>query len=171
VLIIGGDQALGNYPTQVLLYDIVSGQTRQTNRGLTSGQFRTTCAAVAGRIFAVGELDTSVQKFLGTNHELDLTDGTWKLRRSMPTGRADAAAASVGGIMYVVGGFNFSQQQRVVEAYNPVADAWTTKKSMQRPRDAPAAAVVNGLIYVMGGLTGTNTITNAVEVYDPARDQ
>lgn len=97
--------------------------------------------------------------------------GTWVAKAPIPTPRLAAAAASVNGIIYVIGGdvswfgCGFTG---VNEAYNPATDTWTTMAPMPTARAAYAAAVVNGIIYVVGGSEGCFPPSRVVEAYDPA---
>ncbi|HET9281820.1 MAG TPA: hypothetical protein VFR24_07645 [Candidatus Angelobacter sp.] len=97
--------------------------------------------------------------------------GTWVAKAPMPTPRLAAAAASVNGIVYVIGGdvswfgCGFTG---VNEAYNPATDTWTTMAPMPTARAAYAAAVVNGIIYIVGGSEGCFPPSRVVEAYDPA---
>ena len=106
-----------------------------------------------------------------------LKRGKWFARASMLTGRSNAAVASVGGFLYVIGGRSgrdgIAARVSSVERYDPSTDTWTEMSPMPTPRNAHAAVVHDGLIYVMGGDSGppngSKTIA-VVEVYEPAKD-
>jgi N-acetylneuraminic acid mutarotase len=103
--------------------------------------------------------------------QLSAQQGTWVAKAPMPTARLAAAAASVNGTIYVIGGdtnwfgCGFTG---VNEAYNPATDTWTTMAPMPTARAAFAAAVLNGIIYVVGGNEGCFPPSRVVEAYDPA---
>ena len=82
-------------------------------------------------------------------------DGTWTPRAPMITARGGAAAAVVGGRIYVMGGEGSPDQPGGVfaenESYDPVGDAWTAHEPMRTPRHGTGAASVGGTIYVPGG--------------------
>eukprot|EP00966_Prymnesium_polylepis_P268265 6197266-Prymnesium_polylepis.1 len=86
----------------------------------------------------------------------------------MAIGRNSAAAAVVGGKIYVSGGRSGSNYLSSVEVYDPARSVWAAAPSMATVRFAAAAAVVGGKIYVSGGDNASNFLSS-VEVYDPAR--
>ena len=45
---------------------------------------------------------------------------------------------------------------------------WITRPALPTPRQEMPHAVLDGKIYVIGGITGAQTASNVVEVYDPA---
>jgi N-acetylneuraminic acid mutarotase len=96
----------------------------------------------------------------------------WTTKTLMPTPRVYAAAASVNGKLYVMGGVDFvGHFFPVVEAYDPATDSWSTKSPMPGSRYGQATAVVNGIIYAMGGWDGGLVgRTHDLWAYDPATD-
>ena len=109
-------------------------------------------------------------------------ENSWVTKASMHFSRTGAGAASVNGIVYVMGG---SQRYNVTdtgfsymsinatEAYNPATDTWTLKAPMPTSRDGFGVAVYQNKIYCIGGesvsATGSHA-TNANEVYDTETD-
>jgi N-acetylneuraminic acid mutarotase len=83
---------------------------------------------------------------------------------AMPTPRNRVATATVGGLIYVLGGGDFlGNHFTTVEAFDPATGLWSARASMATPRDPAVAGVIGGKIYVAaGGLTRTT------EVFDPA---
>jgi len=121
--------------------------------------------------------------------------GEWTgLPTDMTTSRSGHAMAAAGdGRIYAIGGNSGAQGQFDVEAYNPANGTWAGVQPALDPgapsldaalprstgRWGPAAVSApcpdggTGCIYVMGGSddkgapsAGTNTVKNAVEVYD-----
>ena len=104
--------------------------------------------------------------------------GTWAANSPMAIARQGAAAATVNGRVYAIGGYNRGPLA-TVEAYDSATGAWTTMAPMPTARSFLAAAVVDGKIYAIGGFGGvlvppavpplptTYDYTGAVEVYDP----
>ena len=78
----------------------------------------------------------------------------------MPTARANAAAATVGGKLYVVGGRAGTAYLDIVEAYDPVANIWTDRTPIPTPRAALGAAAVSGMFYAIGGRNATAALNN-----------
>ena len=84
----------------------------------------------------------------------------------MPGGGRYLFSAVTGndGILYVLGGQNYTDDLATVQAYDPVANTWTTKASMHEARARLGAAVgLDGKVYVVGSYYGSDTL----EVYDP----
>jgi N-acetylneuraminic acid mutarotase len=96
-----------------------------------------------------------------------MSHDSWATAASMPTGRAELAAASLNGVIYAIGGLTGSslsyQATNALEAYNPTTNQWTAETPMPTARSLLAAASVNGLIFAVGGFGYLNT----VEAYDP----
>lgn len=102
----------------------------------------------------------------GTTHS-----GTWQLGSDFSSLRYGTVAATVGDIVYVIGGTPNVTVVDTVEAYDPVGRNWSSRAPMPTPRSFAAAAVVDGMVYVFGGLTDSSgTASTAVEAYDPATD-
>ena len=113
----------------------------------------------------------------------------------MPTARTAAAAAQVGGKIYVFGGASVHPGQTIDVALGSDYESrhracWTPVLGVYDPtirlvgdggpaptaRNHAAIGVVNGKIYIIGGRVGaavvtTGSNTNVVEVYDPATDK
>ncbi|KAG8327620.1 Kelch-like H-associated protein 1 [Homalodisca vitripennis] len=68
--------------------------------------------------------------------------------------------------IYVVGGYNGSQQLDTVERYDPEQDRWEFCCPLSIARSALSLAVIDNKVYAIGGYDGRNFIS-VVEVYDP----
>lgn len=83
---------------------------------------------------------------------------------AMPTPRYRVATATVGGLIYVLGGGDsLGNPFTTVEAFDPATGIWSTRTSMVTPRDPAVAGVIGGKIYVAAG-----GLTQSTEVFDPA---
>jgi N-acetylneuraminic acid mutarotase len=102
------------------------------------------------------------------------TPGAWTTLAPMPTARQEVAVATLGGSIYVIGGYGPSALPMItVEAYDPATNEWTTKAPLPTATHHPAAAVVNGRLFVIGGYTGGRMSSTAVPMvyeYDPSRN-
>ena len=99
-------------------------------------------------------------------------ENTWETKAAMPTARKNAAAAVVGGRIYVIGG-EYDMGDRwltVVDEYNPVSDTWMTKASLPASRRFHTAAAVGGKIYVFGGQNSSFGTVSTTYQYDTADD-
>lgn len=135
-------------------------------------------AALGGKVYVIGgfnEPSLSNMMNLAVSdavEEYDPSTNRWTTKAPLPIGLHHAGAASVGGRIYVIGGFTkslFSVWQPVanVHMYNSETDSWTERAPMPTPRGALAVAELGGKLFAIGGYDG-NGNSNAVEVYDPA---
>lgn len=110
-----------------------------------------------------------------------LTNG-WSARADAPTARNSAAAATIDGKIYVVGGRNFSKnadgtarQVNIpnLEVYDPNLDRWETRSPMPQAQGGLAATSLNGKLYVFGGEQWVPEQKVFAEswVYDPKTDK
>jgi N-acetylneuraminic acid mutarotase len=98
----------------------------------------------------------------------DLTQGKWREGKTMPTPRSETAAAVLGDLIYVPGGFG---DEKALEVYDPAADTWKTLKPMPDGRHHLMVAARKGLLYVFGGAqAGGWQSSDTAWVYDPAAD-
>jgi len=97
----------------------------------------------------------------------------WKALAPLPGGaRQETAVVALGGLIYVLGGFD--GQRRVVdtvEAYEPARDRWQARRPLPMPLHHLNAAAVGGKLYVAGALAGADFRAVGVTYeYDPAAD-
>lgn len=88
------------------------------------------------------------------------------------TPRTYPCAATVDGIIYVIGGYSSilsTGAQSTCEAFDPAADRWITPDigEVFTARGGATASVVNKKIYVIGGSDKNSTSINSVQVLDP----
>lgn len=88
---------------------------------------------------------------------------SWQSKPSILTPRNAATCATVGQNIYVIGGYDISDNLKTIEKYD---GQWEQKTSMPTARHAPGCGVVGGIIYVIGG----HPVTDVVEAYDPVTD-
>ena len=98
--------------------------------------------------------------------------GTWTAAASMATPRAQHCVATLGTLVYSIGGSdNNGNYLNSVEAYDITANAWAPVANMTTARYGAAASTLNEKLYVMGGCNYINyklQVLNSVEYYDPA---
>lgn len=94
--------------------------------------------------------------------------GTWSGVAPMPMARQFLGAASLGGMLYAVGGLDASGiASAQVDRFDPSTGTWTTVAPMPSPRAAMGAAVAGGALFVAGGEIGGALQSSAFR-YDPA---
>src|SRR6266849_29103 len=84
--------------------------------------------------------------------------------------RAFGAAVSIGGCVYVFGGYDGTSSLNTVHIYNEAGGTWSRGANMPGPRFGPAVATDGTLIWVIGGFDGGFTETNTVWSYNPSGD-
>lgn len=121
------------------------------------------CAAsgvIDGRIYvaggrAPGIRDNDTNALKSVEVYVPTADG-WDVRAEMPTARACAASAVVGGKLYVLGGeLPAPQIHRKIERFDPVANSWETLADMPFATTGAAAVAVGNDIYLIGGYSST----------------
>jgi Kelch motif protein len=118
-------------------------------------------------IYAIGGTNNNV---LATLAGYDTVHKKWSALPPMPTARAGVAAATNGGRIHVLGGFDANSNSLTThEVYEPANDAWTTAAPLPSPRALLAAAAgPDGLIYAIGGFVQNPLAT--VDAYNPTTD-
>lgn len=132
--------------------------------------------ASGGRLYAIGGATTPVDLPIGTVtnvvEEFDPATQSWRTRAPMPTARALAVAAELGGRIVVAGGdadsgYDSFQPIATVESYDPVTDTWATLPPLPRARAKVHAAVFQGKLLVGGNQLQRTGDTDEIDVYDP----
>jgi len=97
--------------------------------------------------------------------------GVWRFVADVPTPRANAAAATLGGKVWVVGGYGEGELPvDVVERYDPRTNAWSRGPTLPEGRAQAGAAVLHGVLYVVGGditTAGRESITDTGLAFHP----
>jgi len=89
----------------------------------------------------------------------------------MPTPRRHAAAAVVGGKLYVTGGGFGNLIINRVEVFDPATNSWSTGPLMPTPRMGHAAVAMGSNLMVVGGQRGGDVGVNSVDIYSPQSDE
>jgi len=132
-------------------------------------------ATVSGQIFAIGGFngDAANPEVYSTVEARDVSgDGRWRMLAPMPTARTNPAAATLGGFVYVAGGFTADRTLDVVERFDPRTGTWQSSTRLPVPIGAMGAAALDGRLYVAGGLVARpagDEVTASVYAYDPTR--
>ncbi len=101
------------------------------------------------------------------------TPNNWSSGTDIPTPRSEAAYASLGTKIYVIGGAGNTApgNKKIVEAYDSSSNTWTTSiASLPVALNHPAADSYNGKIYVVGGYLDNRIATNRLFIYDPSQN-
>jgi DNA-binding CsgD family transcriptional regulator len=93
----------------------------------------------------------------------------WRLRTALPTVQEAAAAVSLDGNIFLIGGRTEEGITGAVWRYDPDNDTWRPLNAQPTPVTDVQAVALNGKIYVPGGETADGTISDRLEVYDPVQ--
>ena len=88
----------------------------------------------------------------------------------MSFARSGHSVASIGGLIYAVGGENDSLIYDTVECYDPALNTWSLVAPLIAPRVACGVCVVEDFMFVLGGWIGSE-IAEDIERYDPHLDR
>jgi len=129
--------------------------------------------AFEGKLFLFGGWDGT--SYLSTVFSYDPEEDQWVERAPMLTPRSYSGAAVVGGVIYVVGGYNQGVSLAVNESYYPSRDIeggepWIEKAPMPERRYAMGIDGLADILYVFGGKLDTNGTNNLLQ-YIPQRDE
>jgi N-acetylneuraminic acid mutarotase len=142
-------------------------------------------AVLGGRIYVIGGFgsdseptDTTyvLEPAVGTDlsPSLDKTPvpllpvGSWTTARPIPEAVDHAAAASLDGYLYVVGGTIEKKVTNKFWRYDPIDDKWAALPPLPIPRWDPTMQAFNGKLYVIGGSSSGGDDETGIEVFDPA---
>jgi hypothetical protein len=87
----------------------------------------------------------------------------------MPAIQTMAAAVSLEGSIFIIGGDTPNGTTGAVWRYAPGNDTWRSLTSKPTPVSHVQAVALNGRIYVPGGTTSDEQIIARMEVYDPVQ--
>lgn len=88
----------------------------------------------------------------------------------MSFARSGHAVASIGGLIYAIGGENDSLIYDTVECYDPALNSWSLVAPLMAPRVACGVCVVEDFMFVIGGWVGAE-IAEDIERYDAELDR
>lgn len=157
----------------VLLPDLGAAQSWKVRAPLQEARQEVAVAELDGGIYVIGgfRADGSVAD---TVEVYDTNTDACSFAPPLPVSVHHAAAAAVGGRLYVFGGWSdpFLTPLDAVHVFDPGSGedgAWTAGAPMPAARGALAAAVLDGLVYTAGGSPAAREQDFAV--YDPVADE
>ncbi|MCK4366438.1 MAG: PKD domain-containing protein [Thermoplasmata archaeon] len=163
IYVIGGSNSMIDCPTLNLVeeYDPATDTWTQKadmptyREGLTATVYDDKIYAIGGHAHCPGDPHTSQRKV----EVYDPATDTWTSARSLPTGRTEMEAETLGGKIYAMGGWNYTAvhvpeaipARNITEVYDPMTDSWSSAQPMLETRRDFASGVVNGRVYVTAG--------------------
>ena len=94
----------------------------------------------------------------------------WQLLKPLGAAQRAAAASITGGMMYVLGGANGTGVTNAVWQYNPESDTWRAQANKPTAVQHVHGAVLNGKIHVPGGELADGSVSDVLEIFDPAQN-
>lgn len=169
---------VGNHPgvatAKVQVYNTATNTWRA---GPTLPNPRGSGAAVYhnGQLHFFGGLLPDRKTDVGEHYVLDVTNESagWQAAAPLPNPRNHLSGASVGGLVYAIGGQYGHDagvdDQKFLDAYDPTTDTWTRKADLPSDRShfEPGTMVHNNKIIIVGGRRGNFFFADITE-YDPA---
>lgn len=114
----------------------------------------------------------SHQNLVDVVEKYDPKTHTWTRLPSLSRRRRYVSAASVGGKLYVMGGYDGHSRLNLVECLDLTQSqlSWTTVSAMHHRRGLAGVCVYKDYIYMCGGFDG-HTRHTSMERYDPKSDK
>lgn len=148
-------------------------------QGITRGTLAGTVLAMATVAdtyrFALSATDAAGLQSNTLESSVRVAAYPWVRLAAGPTAREYAAAATINGLVYLVGGQRTDSgvvpgpAMPTLEIYNPATNTWSAAAPMPTPRMGLAAVALNGKLYAVGGRTNgfDNSAVGTVEEFDP----
>jgi outer membrane protein assembly factor BamB len=162
LIVAGGIEASGTTAAGVFTLDASSGALSQTG-SLTTATHDAASASAAGGTLVIGGGGSSVSSQV---QEIG-AGGTAQALGVLPQPRADASAVSIGGSVYVVGGYDGRAPVGAVLATTD-GKSFRTVATLADPVRYPAVAVLAGKIVLFGGLDAAGQPVGTIQEVDPA---
>lgn len=121
-----------------------------------------------GKIYAIGgDTDEGATGFV---EEYDPSTNVWRVKSPKPIPVHNVAAAVVGGMLFVPGGYTLEGEVIAdLEIYDPDEDSWRRGAPLPTPLCAYAIATLGDSLYVFGGWDGSDYVASTYE-YDTVGD-
>ena len=142
----------------------------KTRERLSGVRGRLCTALVEDKVYAIGGSDGKRELSTVEFQDLKVSRQWTKLQGGMPTPRSCHSGTVLDGVVYVVGGENYSVSLKTTESFNPSTGCWHTLSPTLTPRSDLALAACSGKVYAIGGKAPGLKCLSSVEAYDPVRN-
>jgi N-acetylneuraminic acid mutarotase len=150
IFLIGGSSTAGALAS-VIDYSIASGTWTQLPDLPSPRSHAAAMRLGDGTLIVAGGIADRTGAPLDEVLALPLGATEWQPRRPMSTPRGGCAYGQALGRLVCAGGEAGSSVLRVVEAYEPYADAWTELPELPEARAGTTGAVIGQQLYIPGG--------------------
>jgi N-acetylneuraminic acid mutarotase len=142
--------------------------------GLVEGNETVSLTLAAGVDYAVGSPDGAVVTIADADAQPPApAPAEWKTHAPSPVARFESGSASIGGKVYVFGGYDknilaFARS----DVYDPATDRWSRIADMPQPITHAGVATDGPYVYFAGGFVGERSFENTANVwrYDTRND-
>ena len=170
IYVVGGFQGL-TLPNTVVRYDVGTDAWAEVAEFPKQGYHHMSLVSADGLIFSVAGHNGLTFTPSDAVFVYDPAFDAWSPRAVAPRPRGGAAAAFVGGRIWVVGGVTDQGLASDLVAYDPGTDMWAADfPSMADTREHLAACALEGRMHVFGGRRGGLNNVNTHEAWDPATE-
>jgi N-acetylneuraminic acid mutarotase len=122
------------------------------------------------RVFVIGGLTGLAARPMDDVFAFDPIKNSWEQLGRLNDFRGAAAAASLDGVVYIIGGNTTAGSGADMEYYDASRGVWNGLHSMSASRSLLAAASADGRIYAVGGSKGSlNKNLGTTEIFDLSR--
>ncbi len=102
-------------------------------------------------LYAAGGMVGQTGRPLATFARYDTSGDRWEVLPRLPVPTRAAAAAALGGRVFVIGGTTTDGNTGATWAYDPRARGWSSRPALPGPRFNHGAVALDGKLYVLGG--------------------
>ena len=153
IYVLGGEEEFLPMSDAVQEYDPAT-QLWTLRASMPTAREAAAAAVFQGRIFVVGGSSGGMD--VATVEAYDPATDSWSSLAPMSEPRRDLAAEVVGGELFALGGYTGTYPldagyRRLVEVYDPAADAWSVAGDMLIPRADFASVVMGTQLIIAGG--------------------
>jgi hypothetical protein len=145
---------------------------QEWERGASMSQRRSYISAAEqfGYVYAAGGMVGETGRPLATFARYDTRGDRWEVLPQLPEPTRAAAAASLAGRIYVVGGTTQEGNTGATWAYHPGERSWSPRAPLPVPLFNHGAVALDRRLYVLGGYSEGRERRD-VYVYDPFADE
>jgi len=130
-----------------MIREPILGQARR-HAGLT--QFPARARVISGSSTLRAGTSKTATYLVILSRLTDPVSNAWRQRASMPTARANCAAAVLDGKRYILGGYDGAKEVADIESYDPATDIWKSEPPMPDTSSCCGAAVIDGAMLPGG---------------------
>ncbi|KAL4425842.1 hypothetical protein ABPG75_009858 [Micractinium tetrahymenae] len=170
IFLLGGTDSTGAPTTSVVSYDAILDLYNTSLAPMPAPRARLAAAAADGdTIVAVGGYSRADAQAPESCMLIYSVSGNAWSQDCNGDALADACAAAIDGVVYVVGGTTADGQfSSAIRSYNPSTKTWAQAASLPTARADAACAAGGGTLYIAGGRAADGSLLNELIAYEPS---